>query len=70
MSLFFSRKSMNPCKNCTDRAVGCHSGCKKYEEWSNKEKAIKDKITAEKTKEFEIDSYFEKATRKSKARRR
>ncbi len=22
-----------PCRNCTDRVVGCHSKCAKYAEW-------------------------------------
>lgn len=25
-----------PCKDCKDRAVGCHSTCKKYKEWEAK----------------------------------
>ncbi len=24
---------MGPCKDCTDRAVGCHAKCSRYLEW-------------------------------------
>ena len=24
-----------PCKDCTDREIGCHSNCEKYIEWKN-----------------------------------
>lgn len=27
-----------PCKNCADRAVGCHGLCKDYNDWVNKHK--------------------------------
>lgn len=22
-----------PCQGCTDRVVGCHANCKRYQEW-------------------------------------
>lgn len=25
-----------PCKNCADRAVGCHGLCKAYNDWAHK----------------------------------
>lgn len=25
--------SLAPCKDCGDRAVGCHDNCEKYQEW-------------------------------------
>jgi hypothetical protein len=27
--------SRSPCKNCPDRAINCHSGCTKYQEFAN-----------------------------------
>jgi hypothetical protein len=27
------RKHPSPCKNCTDREVGCHSKCERYAEY-------------------------------------
>lgn len=35
---------MNPCYKCTDRQVGCHSKCEKYQQWkkeSNKKRDAK-----------------------------
>ena len=29
----FKRLNENPCKECGDRHVGCHSSCSKYKEW-------------------------------------
>lgn len=29
----FKRLNENPCKECGDRHVGCHSSCSKYAEW-------------------------------------
>lgn len=26
-------KTNSPCKDCTERCVGCHSRCVKYKEW-------------------------------------
>lgn len=27
--------SVCPCKDCTDRYVGCHSNCSKYKDWKS-----------------------------------
>ena len=39
-----------PCRDCTDRYIGCHSKCRKYKKWKKdlentkeKEKKIKSK---------------------------
>ena len=58
-SLLFYRKSKNPCKDCTDRNAACHGKCEKYAEWLKKEKAISDKIATAKSKQNEIEGYFE-----------
>ena len=39
-----------PCKNCTDRVVGCHSTCEKYKDWKKKDKERKQKIFESKMK--------------------
>lgn len=31
-----------PCKDCTERTVGCHSKCEKYIEWKNKDSQVKE----------------------------
>lgn len=28
------KKSCHTCKDCQDRHIGCHSTCKRYQEWS------------------------------------
>lgn len=33
-----------PCKNCCDRAIGCHGLCKDYAEWSATQKQAKAKL--------------------------
>lgn len=40
-----------PCKNCTERYVGCHGDCKKYIEYSQKYQNLKNDIKAKKAKE-------------------
>ena len=32
-----------PCKDCSDRCLGCHSECEKYKEASKKNEALRDK---------------------------
>lgn len=26
-------KACAPCKDCSDRVLGCHSGCSRYQDW-------------------------------------
>jgi hypothetical protein len=33
--------SKSPCKNCPDRAINCHSGCPKYQEFANGREVIR-----------------------------
>lgn len=33
-----------PCKNCTDRQLGCHDTCDKYIEYATELKALNDRI--------------------------
>lgn len=32
-----------PCKDCSERRIGCHSECEKYKDCSNKSHEINDK---------------------------
>ena len=43
----------NPCKDCKDRKLGCHSKCDKYSEFKNKIEEIKE----ERIKQNFIDDY-------------
>lgn len=35
------RKTIAPCKDCSDRCVGCHATCNKYIEWKTREQERK-----------------------------
>jgi hypothetical protein len=41
---------ITPCKDCSDRFLGCHSKCNKYGEWKQSEQKIKELKVAEKRK--------------------
>lgn len=43
----------NPCKDCEDRELGCHSQCDKYSEFKSKIEEIKE----ERIKQNFIDDY-------------
>ena len=44
---------MSPCKGCTGRHLGCHSGCERYEEYCKN----REEINALKMLQKETDSY-------------
>jgi hypothetical protein len=46
--LYKSLTPIAPCKDCTDRHVGCHGKCKKYIDW----KEEKDKLHTEYIKRY------------------
>jgi len=46
---------INPCKDCTDRYIGCHSDCDKYKDWKSSLETIK-KAKEEQRKKY--DAYF------------
>lgn len=37
-----------PCKDCTDRCIGCHSECDKYKDATNKNKELSEIIRKQK----------------------
>lgn len=37
-----------PCRNCTERCVGCHSKCERYRAFRSKRKSQQDALRAEK----------------------
>lgn len=55
-----------PCKGCQDRAVGCHSSCDAYTEYTNELTKVRLKIF----REHEHDKYFNQAKRRSMERAR
>ena len=59
----------SPCKDCTERQVGCHSTCEKYLEWNKKWVDNKIKISEKKYLMKQIDSHEIETTYKAKRRR-
>lgn len=57
-----------PCRECTDRAVGCHSVCQKYLEAKAKRSEIVRAILKVKKVEDGIDDYKIRAIEKTKQR--
>lgn len=41
-------KQLSPCKDCINRALGCHSNCKSYKEWKEYFDADKQKYNDDK----------------------
>lgn len=55
-----------PCKGCSDRAVGCHSSCDAYAQYTKELEEVRRKIF----REHEHDKYFSQAKRRSMERAR
>ncbi len=45
--MIVSATAMSPCKDCTDRCIGCHSACGDYAEYKKKREENRKKINAE-----------------------
>lgn len=56
----------NPCYQCEERQLGCHSNCPKYIEWSNKNKQINYAIR--KSKYSEINEYKSETSKHKRER--
>lgn len=41
-----------PCKDCTERYVGCHSKCAAYKSYSEENQRLREKIQNEKRMDF------------------
>ena len=46
----------NPCRECTERQVGCHAVCERYLNWEQAHKAEKERIR--KLKEVDYSAYI------------
>lgn len=71
------KNSTPPCKDCSDRCVGCHSTCAKYTEWAKNATAEREAKRSEYireglTKDFSITGVMKrrKGLRKWTRRRR
>ena len=47
----------NPCFNCADRKAMCRIGCKRAKEWTEKQRAEKEKQTALNQSERDMRAY-------------
>ena len=56
----------NPCFNCVERMFGCHSGCKKYNEWRQENIETRERIKSQKRKENDANTQVIKAIERSK----
>ena len=59
-----------PCNGCEQRAIGCHSGCGRYSEWSQERQAQNEARHAEKVKQNDIFGYHADLMRKIGRRKR
>lgn len=48
---------ISPCMNCEKRSVGCHSGCKDFEEWQKSAEATKKRKNFARSREYMLDAY-------------
>lgn len=59
-----------PCKNCTERTVGCHSTCERYMEYKIKYSKAKDLLDeSRRTDTIHKDYLFKQKTKELRARR-
>lgn len=60
--------SDNPCKDCTNRNVGCHGKCDKYISWQQAWRAQKEDILAEKAADSDVITLKEEWRNRVKVR--
>lgn len=64
----YCKKNIPPCKDCSDRTVGCHSKCKKYIEWKEKVHQIKMAYRSVLQAKKDADDYQNKVMMKNRRR--
>ena len=58
----------NPCFECTERVLGCHSGCEKYKTWTDKCAAEQKVVNLARKKERERDALAVSSARRAARR--
>lgn len=48
--------STSPCKNCSNRHVGCHANCEPFLHWKTEHDVIRERVR--RTKEAEIGAWL------------
>ena len=51
-------KKDNPCKDCPDRHIGCHSDCERYLAWRKVYDERNSKVFNERSKSRAVDKYL------------
>ena len=59
-------KKISPCYDCPDRALGCHSGCKRYIKWREEWTLMTKTINKAKNQTKTVDDYIFGAKVKNK----
>lgn len=59
-----NRHVVTTCKDCTDRYLGCHDQCKKYQTALKDRKELYQEIKKKRNREKEIQGYFRTATKR------
>ena len=65
----YTKRTVPPCKECSDRAVGCHSSSIRYIEWAKNEKSKHDAAKSKYAIEKKQDNYTIQSLMKKKRRR-
>ena len=52
------RDTITPCKDCTERDLGCHGTCERYSEWKVKHQEVKDTIYQQKESVVSADRFL------------
>ena len=53
-----ARKPQSPCRDCSDRQVGCHSDCEKYILWKTDHDKVSEAIRADKRRVYDADAFL------------
>ena len=52
--MYVSRRVKSPCLQCQSRRVGCHSICKEYQNFQEKNNSLKKLVLQKKTEEYDL----------------
>jgi hypothetical protein len=68
--MIISTTIMSPCKNCTDRCIGCHTTCGDYAEYKHELERRRIEAKAENEKEAFVRAVKAKIAKANRDRRR
>lgn len=68
--MIISTTIMSPCKECTDRCIGCHTTCGDYAEYKQELERRREEVKAENEKEAFVRAVKGKIAKANRDRRR